>query len=526
MVDRIPPQDFDVILKFGGGQDSAASEEVIDPRESSEALNYTLDLRNAELRNRPPIDLVWSAPNAQQINGFGQLEKADGTLTTLVQAGTTVYSTDFTTQTSVGTVTSGAKLRGPLTHNWNLDDILILTDTALVQPVLQWDGTSLSEVNHSLTGDLMAKYAFVENERLWLGNIKSNGVLTPHAVLASEVSNHDNLAQTKPASGLGVGDPFWLLTPDLKPINGLLSVFQLVVISSRRGSIFKAAGTSSQDFAITPLYPRSGAVGDESMIYVGNDVAYGRQGAIELLSRTDQFADVQADDVSLPIRDEVCTCDDWTAVYNSRLGRAYFFQSSTSNLWTLFKPILDVGEISPWVKYTTDANLFPPTAVISLLDPRDSDRNETIFFGDASGNVYAIEGSGNSGDAGAQDISTGFTSKLFTVPLDGEAFNIQGWLKYRKGDARDITITVLWAGESVATEDITESLQADTSGWFFGGDFYFGGDIYWGTASFDRIIRRPITIAGQSNEFQVKVESSGTTDFKINEVGLRFTAAS
>ncbi len=523
MVKTVPEQEFDVILKFGGGQDSSASEEVIDAREASEALNYILDLRNAELRNRPAIDLVWSAPNGSQINGFGQLLKADGTVTTLVQAGTVVYSTDFTSQTQVGTVTAGTKLRGHLWHNFTLDDVLILTDIALVNPVLEWNGTTLSTMTHNLTGDLIAKYAFTQRERLWLGHIKSNGVLTPHAVLASKVSDYNNLSTgTKPSSALGDDDPFWLLTPDLKPINGLLEAFGLVVLSSQRGNIFKISGASAKDFAILPLYPRSGAVGDESLTYVGNDIAYGRQGAIELLSRTDKFADVELDDVSLKIADQVLTVDSWCSVFNSRLKRSYWF-GDNSDAWVLFKSVLDAGEVSPWVKF--ESTLFPPTATMELLDPRASNLNEAIFFGDTSGNVYRMEGSGAGGDGGSADITTRFKSKLFTVPLDLEAYNVTGWLKYHKGDARDIKISLLWAGQSVVTETFTESLEADGSGWFFGGDFYWGGDIYWGTSSFDRLIKRPITIPGQSSEFQVEVESTGKTDFRINEIGLRFTAS-
>ena len=102
---------------------------------------------------------------------------------------------------------------------------------------------------------------------------------------------------------MGEDDPFYLLTPDLRYINSLLYAFNLIIVSTMQGQIFRAVGVSAKDFAFTNLYPSSGVAGDEAMKYVGNDVYYGRQGRIESLLSNDKFGDVESDDLSVDITD-------------------------------------------------------------------------------------------------------------------------------------------------------------------------------------------------------------------------------
>ncbi|MGI9626720.1 MAG: hypothetical protein ACR2QM_07785, partial [Longimicrobiales bacterium] len=262
-----------IILKFGGGVHSRASEDEIDPRECASGQNFQLDLENREFMPRDPFDLLGTTPNGSEIRGGGQLQKADGTISTLVQAGDTVYKWDGTTFTSVGTVSTSAKLRGWQEQNWQLDDKLLLTDLALIEPVKEWDGTTFQDIAHNLTGDFIAKYCFVSNERAFFGNVISNSVATPHMLVGSERSDYLTLSVSdRPSSALNEGDAFFLLTPDLRPINGLVEAFQTIIMSSLNGSIWLLEGQSSKDFSIRELYPRSGAVADESLAYIGNDV--------------------------------------------------------------------------------------------------------------------------------------------------------------------------------------------------------------------------------------------------------------
>lgn len=538
-VQEIGPKDFEVVLRFGGGLNTRASDMDIDEREAADGENFDLDLENNEYRNRKPFDLAGTAPNAGSIDGFAQLKKRDGSLTTLIQAGTNVYSWDGAgTFVLQGTVAAGTKMRGQLTANWELDEVALIADLALQQPVMQWDGTTLANMTHNLTGDFKARYIFVDRERAHYSNVESNSVVTPHMIVGSKVSDYNNLSTSdKPSTAIGVDDPWFLLTPDLRYINGIVGAFGIIAVSSKSGSTFQITGDNSQDFAITSLFANSGADGDEPMSYIGNDIAFGRQGRIETLSGTLSFGDVETDDVSRKISDEITSFKGWTVVFNARTQRVYFFADGQSDLWVLHKPLLDevrrvrqtslasagMPELSPWAKWTTVHSVdFRPTAVMTMNNPVDG--LETVFMGNESGEIFRLEGSG-AGDDG-QDVTTSRTSKLFSVPLDANSFDMEGYIEYRKGDAATVTITIQWAGSSTTSQVLTVSLDAITDVTHFSSGTYFGGGTYFGSATRGRFVRKILAPAGQANTFQVEVEVTGQTDVNISEVGLRFQATS
>src|SRR5215469_7674747 len=91
MVQKIGPEEFNVILKFGGGLHTRASPDEIDGHEAAGGTNFELDIQNRNLRSRPPFDLIGTVANAQPVKGGASLLKTDGTVTTLIQAGNTVY---------------------------------------------------------------------------------------------------------------------------------------------------------------------------------------------------------------------------------------------------------------------------------------------------------------------------------------------------------------------------------------------------------------------------------------------------
>ena len=116
-----------VILEFGAGLNTRTSDFKADPIECVEGQNFGLDIENSLMFRRKPFDLVATATNGNAINGFAQLKKVDGTLSTLIQAGSEVYEWDGgSTFTSRGTVRSGVKLRGPRTANFLFDDIALI----------------------------------------------------------------------------------------------------------------------------------------------------------------------------------------------------------------------------------------------------------------------------------------------------------------------------------------------------------------------------------------------------------------
>ena len=256
-----------------------------------------------------------------------------------------------------------------------------------------------------------------------------------------------------------------MLQPDLHAINGLVQSWNKIVTSSESGSVYRVNGSSAQDFEMVSLFPRSGAKGRESLVHAGNDVMYGRQGRIESVGATEQFGDVETNDLSEDISNLIETETGWTLVFNQRLQRVYCFPDNENAIYVLHKPVVGTG-LSPWSKYTTNHIAgFQPTAVMNCLDPID--KLEYVFFGDENGNVYKLEGTGADQSTA---ITTTRTSGLFKVPADLQAYDLQGWILYR-GIADPVTLTLefQYAGENVFNETIEVTLDATTGGWYWGG---------------------------------------------------------
>lgn len=544
MAQPIGPEDTAVVLKFGGGVHSSASEDEIDPRECAEGKNLRLDLENKEYRNRAPFDLMATAPNGGQINGFISLTKSDGTAHLAVQAGTSVYEYDgLSNFTLLDTVSSSARLRGRLEANWKLADKVIVTDMALAEVVKEWDGTTWQDVSFTdevpaAFGNFFAKYCFVASERAVFANVKDPSSTLAHMIIGSKRGDYTNITVSqRPSSALSAEDPWFLLTPDLYPINGLVEAFGRIAISTDEGSFFNISGADATDFAISELHPRSFASGDEAVAYIGNDILFCRQGRVESLAATEKFGDVSVDDVSRPISDLVQSYKDWTIAYNARFDRVYMIPGgSQGEMWVLHKDLArqltltDVSQsrsqLSPWMRWTTEHPMsMNPTAIQNVIDPQDG--LEYVLMGDSNGNIFRMEGSGSMGDGGSASITSEFLSKLFVFPVDTQAFNIEGHIKYRKGEAATVVITLEYAGYSVVNEAVTIDLPAISDRPVYNdGNYYGGNNAYYGSAFSGRLTRQNFSPAGQSNEFQVRVTVTGTTSVEINEIILKVTASS
>ncbi len=515
-------------LRFGGGLNSRASSDEIDPRECAAGQNFDLDLGNTQFRPRKPFDKVGTAPNAGRINGFAQLVKIDGTISTLVQAGTNVYEVGPTWAdwTVKGTVQSTARLRGPRTHIWNLDDVVLISDIAKVEPVMTWDGTTLADMYHMLTGEFRAKYIHIDNERAFFGNVTSNSVDTPHVVVASARSDFETLStQSRPSSSLSDADPWFLPMPDLKPINGMVGAYGLLVFSTQRGQMHKLSGTSVSDFEIESLFFDSFADGEEAIVVSGNDIIYGRQGRIESLISTDEFGDVETNDLSIKVSDSIANYEGWRMMYSSRHQRVYCQPEDIAELWVYHRSLAETG-LSPWMKWVTRHALdFNPTTQWSMLDVESG--LEYPYMGDASGNVYRLEGTGTM-DGGTADIKAHRTSKLESGPGHAQIYDVQGSVKYRpaSGSQSVLTLALLWQGASVFDSSITVDLQSSEDSAFFGGDYYYGeADAVYGSHFAGRLARERFAIPGQGNEVQIYTEVDGDEAFQINEIYFGFRAA-
>ena len=323
-------------LRFGAGISNRASESDIQPSEAAEGYNFDIDLDNKNLRPRRPFALKGTAPNAGEIRGFAQLEKQDGSISTLIQAAGNVYEWDGAAAFTLrGTVDSGAKLRGGRLANYGLYDYVIITDIEKAEVVKKWDGTSFTTHNHNLTGDggqFYAKYCQVVDERVFFANVRS-GTDTPHMIVGSTLGDPETLSiSDKPTSALGLDDPFYLLSPNLKPVNGFAQAFGRFLFSTTRGNIHSLEGASAQDYYIRDLYPDSGATGDESVVFAGNDVYYGRQGSIETIAGAEAFGDIENDDVTRDILPSVRDVLTWRLIYNPRHKKVYAF-ADDGRLW-------------------------------------------------------------------------------------------------------------------------------------------------------------------------------------------------
>lgn len=537
MPSRLPAEDYDVIVKFGGGLHTRAPEDEILEGEAADGYNFDLDDENSDLRPRAPYDLLGTAPNYGSINGGGSFRKSDGTVAAFIQAGDTVYEwdgTDFVTSPELDTVNANSKLRGHWrSHSWELDGKLLISDLALLEPVKEWDGTTWQDVSFrsspstAFSNAFHAKYIGITDERVLYCGIKDGSTTYGHMMVGSERSDYAEISVSdRPSSSLGDADPFFLLTPDLRKLNGFVEAFGTRILSTEKGRIFQLTGDSAKDFAIKEFYPGSYASGDESLAYIGTDIIYGRQGRLESLRDTDRFGDSAADDLTKAVLDQVKTYTGWTTVYNSRLNRVYLFPAGGSEVWVFDTVSRETQNRSPWMRWrTNDAFAFNPTMVMSMLDPLDG--LEYIFMGDDSGNLYRLEGTGASGDGGATSIESQWVSKMFPLPLDAKAFNVEGYVKYRKSStAQEIGIQLQFAGENVFDSDVIVDIPSATADVYYKNGNYYGSSEYYGTAFLDRLVRQKFQIpGGDANEFQVKVTNNSNSTFTINEIGLRFRGA-
>lgn len=527
----IRPESLPLRLTFGGGLATRRAETDIQEVECADGANFDLDLDNNDFRRRKAFDLAATATNTQAINGFAQLVTSTGLQTTLVQAGSTVYLWDGVSSfTSKGTVSGGARLRGPLTQNFTLDDVAVITDLRETQPVLIWDGSTLSEMAHNLGGSFYARYAYTALDRMFFANVRS-GSATPHLIVGSERENYDSLSvANRASSSLSAADPFYLTAPDLRPINGLVQAFNRLVFPTRNGHLFQLTGSDATDFEVTSLGPNTEVRGEEAIAYIGNDIAYGRSGKVESIFATQNLGETEVDDLTREIANQITDVKDWIIQYDQRHQRVYCIDPDKGRVFVYHKPIADerirrlaqqreTPPLSPWSKWLTDhAMSFQPTATMVMRDPVDG--LEKLFMGGSAGQIWKCDGTGGQ-DGGTTDITAYRTSKFFRPPQGGPMFKVSGQIWYRRNAATTVTITFLTGGTAVRDQDITITLPAATGGNYFGGSAYFGGSDYFGIPFEGRLYSQVLDqTSSQNSGWQVKVAVVGSADFAIESILL------
>jgi len=516
----------DIQVLFGGGRNTKSRTADIQPQECADGENFDLSLADSGFTRRKPFDKIATATNAGSIKGYAQLIKQDGTTSTLIQAGGNVYEWDgATTFTLQGACNASSQLRGsPYTHNYTLSEFVIITDLQKLTVVKKWDGTTYGNLAHNLGGDYFAKYVLVNNERALYANVKS-GTDTPHVLVGSKLGDAENLSvANRPSTSIAVTDPWFLPTPDLKPMNGLTEGFGVVTMSTVEGRLWKLSGTNSQDFSIAGLYLGSSASGDEGITNIGNDVVYGRAGVIESLSGVNAFGDTETDDISRWIQPDIETVTSWTIVYDRKFQRVLCFPSGVGEVHVLHKGVL-ATEFSPWSKWTTTHSLdFTPTCVWQMKDPVSGE--DRVFMGDSAGNIYGLDGTGGM-DAGTDNITAYRESGLVKSALS-QVQNITGFVDYQKKATADtLTVTFKHGGSNIFDQAIDISLVAQSTVAVYGGAYYYNNvdttnASYYGLQFERRLARQTYSAAGQSSEFQVKTSITGSTDFRVDELRVNF----
>lgn len=481
-------------MYFSGGLNEQQQPHLYEAANGS--YNFDLDKDRNALVPRPPFDLKGTATNAGAIMGIMQMIKRDDSETTLIQAGNVLYSWDGgSVFTSVGSPNAASQLRGCY---WSLSDYLIVTDLQKQTPVSRWNGTTFSTQTTGLGSTLYAKYAIVHNGRVWLFNVTTS-TATPHLMAVSTFEDPTLFDTTKRAvidtfsTGL---EAFYMLTPNLKPINGVTkSLAGDVIISTEGGALFKLSGTDADTYAFTEFYPYSNAVGNEAMASMGNDIIYMRKhGSIDLLAATQNYGDVAADDLSRWIPHSVDGLDAAIVVYDYFRQKVLFFVAD--KVLVLFKDILyggaiasDNGErakLSPWSVYKTqDADSFNTSAAAYIRIPGTSDYS--VYFGSSNGRIFDLNGEGRVGDAGSSDISVVRKSRYIS---EEDGVNFQGGvtkvkIRYRRIYDMSLNLSMDWADE-FSESDAAVSLKGDTTltePSYYGGDVYYGGLFYYGSVA-------------------------------------------
>lgn len=517
--------------------------ETVTPRpgECIEGYNFDLLAFRNSLNPRMPFDLKGTAPNAGKITSFLQLVKRDNTETTLVVAGTTAYQWDgsstFTAKTTG--LTTDALLRGAY---WSLGDYLVISDLNLSNVLATWDGSSWATMTHTgIAGNLFAKFAIVHLDRVWLFNIKVGAQSFPDMVLAcafEDPTNWDSSTRGGPST-IGGGafvtglEAFYLKMPDLKPINGVCLFQSQIVISTDKGRMWTLSGTSSKDFSIVDFKDTDPAIGTDTVVAIGNDIVYPRQGAaIQLLYATLNFGNVLGAGLAHWIPFSLTNVSVFNKiVYDATNQRALFFVNG--KVLVLYKDILaqDRGALldgpSPWGAYVTqDSASFNTSDAAYMLRPGSS--VYSVFFGDSNGRIFDLYGTNSSGDAGSANSAVKLYRKSRHIgvevlnPWPYIEENITGHVRYRRLAQTALTISLDWDDEYSTTQNVLtlKGPPANDPAPYFGGSFYFGGTSYFnqGFSAAARMASMNINPGGKGPGFFVSVTANCGTPIQVDQI--------
>jgi hypothetical protein len=436
-------------------------------------------------------------------------------------------SVTFTAFTSVGTVTAPALFRSSY---WALGDYLVVTDLDLNNVVKKWDGTTFANMTTGLGATAFgAKYSVVFLNRMWYFNIYA-GTFTPHLIVASTYQDPTNLsvsAQGGPTDQGGAGaatfptglEAFFLVTPDLKPINSVAVFQNYLLISTQDGQVFQLTGTDANTFQFVPYFTGSSSTSNEAMINIGNDVIYVRKGGnINLLASVNYQGDVKSNDIARWLPNITKSIRTAIAAYDQQAQKVYFF--TNNQVLVLFKNILyesasdsdPAKNLSPWSVYTTQhANNFTANVAQYMYATAPNDSSLAVFYGDNLGNVMNMSGTGKYGDGGTVPINVSRTTTLIDTteitPFPWQEKILFGKVQYRRqGSPATMNVNFTWSDE-LSTSTSTIILKGIPGYWNYLS--FWGGGSYWQRQAFvalNAIGHQTFSPTGKGSGFTINLQ--------------------
>ena len=479
---------------------------------------------------------IGAAPNI-----IASIDSATQVTLSVNSTGSATVAITFTAFTSVGTVVAPATLRDTY---WSLGDYLVITDLSLNNVVKKWDGTTFGKMTTGLGAtDFYAKFSVVFLNRVWYFNVIA-GTTTPHLIVASKYNDPATINVTNQGGPTDVGgsgsstfptglEAFFLVTPDMKPINSV-EVFQnFLIISTTDGQIYTLTGTDANTFQFTPYFVGSSSVSNEAMLNIGNDVIYVRKGGnINLLASRNYTGDVKSNDIARWLPDTTATITKAIVAYDQNKQKVYFFVGN--KVLVLFKNVLYESSLdsasnqnlSPWGIYTTlHPSNFNTSVATYIYSPATPNNSLSVHFGDSSGNVFSMDGSGIYGDAAAYAINCSRTSRLIDVtvinPFPWQEKILFGKVQYRRqGVAVTLNASFAWSDE-LNTSVATINLKGIPGYWNYRS--HWGGGSYWQQQAFvqlNAIGHQTFSPTGKGSGIYITLQTLSISNWVIDHLEL------
>lgn len=384
-----------------------------------------------------------------------------------------------------------------------------------------------SPATGTLTADgevtLYAKYGALHNGRLWLFNVTTDTTDTPHLMVASAFENIESFdTAARAEDGTVTSDEaFYILTPDLKPVNGVALFNKELVISTVDGKLFRLIGNDATNYRWTEYYAGSGVIGTETMVNFGNDVALMREGGrIDTLRQTDASGDVTVDDISRWIPMTTRDLTDAIAIYDNDYQKVYFFVQS--KILVLYKEHLYGGKTSPWGIFRTELPFQFNTSVATRIR-KPGTTEYSVYIGGTSGEIYDLNGTGD-GDAGTTGIQVKRRSNLIE-DMDTKMGMLSGSVQYRRVGQVDLNMSCDWSEEyniTTATVHLKGRGPTDTVAPYYGASVYYGGDFYYnGGFLFEgKPTTQRFSPAGRGPSFFFEVNTDSIYKFQVDHITL------